>query len=171
MGLAIKKLSRSLTEVLHMDNEMNPKLEALIQQELRKLPSRRAPETLAPRVLAAIQAREQQSWWQRPWTTWPFKFRLIFMVAAVCSAILFLSLSFAVLNGNITNPLNLKLGQGLGFLVPFWEVLKTLGNAAILLTRSINQPFLLALSSLVFMMYLTCVAIGTACCRVAFNKL
>ena len=154
-----------------MDNLTDPKLEALIHQELRKLPSRRAPQTLALRVLAAIQDRAQKSWWQRPWTTWPFKFRLAFMVAAVCSATLFLSLSFAVLNGNITDLFGLKLGQEFGFLLPIWEVLKALGNAGLLLTRSINQSLLLALSSLVFMMYLACVAIGTACCRVACNKL
>jgi hypothetical protein len=154
-----------------MDNRIDPKLEALIHQELRKLPSRRAPQTLAPRVLAAIQARAQQSWWQRPWTTWPFKFRLAFMVAAVCSATLFLSLSFGVLNGTIADSFGLKLGQEFGFLLPVWEVLRALGNAVLLLARSINQSLLLALSSLVFMMYLACMAIGTACCRVAFNKL
>jgi hypothetical protein len=154
-----------------MDNLIDPKLEALIHQELRKLPNRRAPQTLGPLVLAAIQAQAQKSWWHRPWTTWPFKFRLAFMVAAVCSATLFLSLSFAVLNGNLTDSFGLKLAQGFGFLLPVWEVLRALSNAALLLTRSINQSLLLALSSLVFMMYLACVGIGTACCRVAFNKL
>src|SRR3989442_455111 len=53
-------------------NEHNEKqLEQLIHRELRKLPELPAPETLVHRVMLAVHAKERQSWWHRPWLTWP----------------------------------------------------------------------------------------------------
>src|SRR5437773_8902125 len=98
-----------------MEKEIEQKLETLIHQQLRKLPARRAPASLAPRVLAAIHAREQQTSWQRPWTAWPFKVRLIFGSAALISAALFVFFGFEFLSGNLS-----KANDWFAFLWPFW---------------------------------------------------
>lgn len=52
---------------------MNPEqdLEKLLDRELRSLPTPRAPETLMPRVMAAIAARAALPWYQRTWFEWP----------------------------------------------------------------------------------------------------
>src|ERR1700730_9576250 len=46
-------------------------LEPLVDRELRQLALPRAPHTLLPRVLAAVQAWAQRPWYQRAWFTWP----------------------------------------------------------------------------------------------------
>jgi hypothetical protein len=46
-------------------------LEKMMEQELRSLPTPRAPETLAPRVMAAIATRAALPWHQRTWFEWP----------------------------------------------------------------------------------------------------
>lgn len=52
---------------------MNPEqdLEKLMERELRSLPAPSAPETLAPRVMAAIAARAALPWHRRTWFEWP----------------------------------------------------------------------------------------------------
>jgi len=52
---------------------MNPEqdLEKLMECELRSLPSPRAPETLASRVMAAITAQAALPWHRRTWFEWP----------------------------------------------------------------------------------------------------
>lgn len=52
---------------------MNPEqdLEKLMERELQSLPSPRAPETFAPRVMAAITAQASLPWHQRTWFEWP----------------------------------------------------------------------------------------------------
>jgi hypothetical protein len=52
---------------------MNPELdlEKQMDRELRSLPAPRAPETLAPRVMAAIAAQAALPWHRRPWFEWP----------------------------------------------------------------------------------------------------
>jgi hypothetical protein len=160
------KSETGLSQKQNMEKEIEQKLETLIHQELRKLPARRAPASLAPRVLAAIHAREQQASWQRPWIAWPFKVRLIFGSAAMISAALFVFFGFEFLSGNLS-----KASDSFAFLSPLWEVLWALGQATLLLVRSINQALLLAVFAVIFLMYLACLAIGTACFRVAFHKI
>ena len=48
-------------------------LEAIVDRSLRAQPAPRAPETLVPRVMAAVAAAERAraSTRQRPWFTWP----------------------------------------------------------------------------------------------------
>jgi hypothetical protein len=46
-------------------------LERLVDQELKRLPTLRAPATLLPRVLAATVERPPARWCARPWLAWP----------------------------------------------------------------------------------------------------
>jgi hypothetical protein len=46
-------------------------LERLVDRTLRQLPGPRAPHTLLPRVLAAVQAWAARPWYAREWLTWP----------------------------------------------------------------------------------------------------
>lgn len=54
-----------------MEHKFEIELEALMQRELNRLPPRKAPASLAPRVMAAIQARSHVPAWRRPIWTWP----------------------------------------------------------------------------------------------------
>ena len=55
-------------------------LEKLIHENLRALPARRAPRSLASRVLAAIEARAALPWWQQSFAQWPIAARAVFIL-------------------------------------------------------------------------------------------
>ena len=57
-----------------------------LHKALRSLPDRRAPNTLLPRVLAAIDVQEPQ--WSGAWWTWPAPARWAFMLAVAGAAAL-----------------------------------------------------------------------------------
>src|SRR6476620_7201219 len=58
---------------MHEDND---ELETLVDRELRRLPQPRAPHTLLPRVMAAVEAWAERPWYTRAWFTWPVGWRV-----------------------------------------------------------------------------------------------
>lgn len=56
---------------LFMNATSEQELERLVDGALRALPPRRAPASLAPRVLRTIAARQQVPWYRQPWPQWP----------------------------------------------------------------------------------------------------
>ena len=64
-------------------------LETLVGDALAELPVPRAPETLLPRVMAAVAAWAERPWYTRAWLTWPISLQiasaaaLVLLVAAV----------------------------------------------------------------------------------------
>lgn len=46
-------------------------LERIIHAELTQLPAPRAPQTLLPRVMRAVESRSHKAWYTRAWLTWP----------------------------------------------------------------------------------------------------
>src|SRR6266508_4563329 len=46
-------------------------LAGVVDRELRHLPVPRAPDTLLPRVLAAVERWSRRPWYARAWLTWP----------------------------------------------------------------------------------------------------
>lgn len=51
-------------------------LERRLGWELRRLPAPGAPDTLLPRVMAAVQAWTLRPWYERAWFTWPIGLRV-----------------------------------------------------------------------------------------------
>ena len=58
----------------------NDDLEALVDRELRRLPLPRAPQSLLPRVMAAVEALAQRPWYTRAWFAWPLGWRVVSLV-------------------------------------------------------------------------------------------
>ena len=58
---------------MHEDND---ELETLVDRELRRLPQPRAPHTLLPRVMAAVEVWAQRPWYTRAWFAWPVGWRV-----------------------------------------------------------------------------------------------
>jgi hypothetical protein len=56
------------------------KLESLIHDALRALPTRPAPFTLEPRVATAIARRAALPWWRRAYADWPRGWRYAFLL-------------------------------------------------------------------------------------------
>jgi hypothetical protein len=56
-------------------------LESIVQRELERLPLPRAPRTLLPRVMAAVDAWTHRPWYAREWLTWPRGWQALSIVA------------------------------------------------------------------------------------------
>ena len=59
---------------------VDPDLEHVIHRELSRLPSPRAPRTLVPRILRAVQARPREA---SGWFTWPLEWQICSLAAMV----------------------------------------------------------------------------------------
>ena len=51
-------------------------LERQIDRELRALPGPRAPRTLLPRIMAAVEETARRPWYTRAWLQWPMAWQL-----------------------------------------------------------------------------------------------
>lgn len=150
-----------------MNDESPHALEQLIHRELRRLPLRRAPATLLPRVVAAIRAEALKPWWQRPLETWP---RWI-QVAALTLA-LGLAAALAGLIGHGIDQFDAAayqgaLAQALDRCEVLWSVASALGSAFVLILSQ-TPPFVLAAGGLVCLSaYVSCLGLGTILYRLA----
>ena len=70
--------------------DLNDKSEQVLNRVLHNLPLRRAPDTLAPRVLREMERRAASSFWQRGFSQWPPSARIAF--AALCIVLVGLTL-------------------------------------------------------------------------------
>ena len=50
-------------------------LERQIDRELKALPAPRAPRTLLPRIMAAVEESAQRPWYGRVWLDWPTRWQ------------------------------------------------------------------------------------------------
>lgn len=63
-----------------MNRKMTPEeLEQFIHQQLRGLPTRKAPRSLESRVMAALEHRASIPWYHKSWSYWPAAVRAAFM--------------------------------------------------------------------------------------------
>jgi hypothetical protein len=145
-------------------------LEKLMQRELRRLPDLRAPETLVHRVMLSVHAKDRQPWWQRPWLTWPLPAQCISstLFAATVAALLYYGAQAWQLAG-LGNPLD-KVWLWIVSLAPLWDGLVALLNAVVLVVQKGGQLYLFIGLGVAATMYLLCLATGTACYRLAFNR-
>ena len=113
-------------------------LERSLQHELRRLPSPMAPDTLLPRVLAAVDAGARKPWYSRAWFTWPLGWQIASIVALAI------------------------LGVGLWMLPPAPPSLFVTTNDGRVLWRTMVEPFLFYAFGIVVLMCLACAAFGAA---------
>src|SRR6185437_1074666 len=113
-------------------------LERLAERELRLLRAPRAPETLLPRVLAAVDAWSNRPWYSRTWFTWPIAWQAVSI-----------ALVGAVLYGLFRVP------------APPASVVEAT-SASRVLWRTLVEPLLPYLVFLVVVMCLACAAVGVA---------
>ena len=113
-------------------------LEQRVDRELRRLPGPRAPHTLLPRVLAAVEAWVNRPWYTRAWFTWP----LGWQVASVALLALVVA--------------------GVWMLPPAPPSVVVTTNAGRVLWRTIVEPFLAYAFVIVVIMCLACAAFGAA---------
>ena len=109
-----------------------------VHHQLRRLPAPLAPDTLLPRVLAAVDAWARRPWYTRAWFTWPLGWQM--------ASIMVLAL-FAV---------------GLWMLPPAPPSVVVTTNAGLVVWRTMVEPFLFYAFGVVVLMCLACAAFGAA---------
>ena len=152
-----------------MNPEPDDKLEKLIHLELAKLPELQAPETLIPRVLEAIRSNASKPWWQRSWFNWPVGAKMT-SIGFACCVLASILIGSAILWQNASGVA--PLGMVAGWLTPFavaGDIVSTLASAALVTLNWIGTLWLVLGLVIAFLMYVSCVGMGTICFRLALN--
>lgn len=152
-------------------NPRDPRLDAAwetrLDREFKGLPDRAAPHTLIPRVMAAVQARVCAPWYRRPWWDWPPALKIVSLLGM--SGLLGLA-TWLVMHCSEypwTAAAAGELKTWLAPLNPVWTLLTSLAGALALVFKGTGSWILLGAGGLCAIMYLSCVALGSAVYRVA----
>jgi hypothetical protein len=142
-------------------------LEHLVDRKLKALPARRAPATLLPSVMRAVQAAAVRPWYVRPWSTWPGGWQ----VASVGALVLLVA--GAAYSAPAVRPYGgpvLAWAQAL--LAPAVQVVSTVETftaAVEIVSRVVGQSIIGLLVGMFVVMLTTSVVIGAAIGRVALG--
>ena len=142
-------------------------LERLIGEELRRLPAPRAPRTLVPRVMAAVDAAARTPWYARTWLTWPVAWQVasvVILLATVAGAALLL-------------PTMRTAASALTFVTgaqnPVADTARDVevaATAARVLWRTLLAPVVPYAFGLVLLMCAACAVFGTVLNHLVFGK-
>ena len=138
-------------------------------QALRQLPARRAPATLAPRVLAASARQKASAWHQRPWLDWPRHFQLLSLAlfAGLVGAVVWFLAPHADAVSLANAKQSLAQNEGLRTVSIAVDVLSTLGSAMVMVLRSAHLWVIASACGAMAFLWCSCVGLGTACWRLA----
>lgn len=151
-----------------MKPEFDPKLESLLDAELKQLPPLAAPASLLPNVMSAIAARAASPWWKRAWWDWPLTAKAAFLLLALAIAGAF-SGGGVMLDEGVSN-YSQQVVERLGPAASLWDTVLTILNAVGSLVEKIGQPVLLYAAIFTGLLYLTCLGLGTVCVRYALKR-
>jgi hypothetical protein len=151
-----------------MKSESDPRLEAFIGAELKKLPPVPAPRSLSPRVMAILEARVRLPWWQRAWWDWPMTAKAGFVLTALALAGVFGGSSLLLDFGSSQiAPSSVENVNGPN---PSWGLLGVIANVGQILWDNFGQPYLLYFAVLAAAAYLVCAGAGTLFIRMAVRR-
>jgi hypothetical protein len=148
--------------------ESEDKLERLLNDTLRELPLRRAPDAFQSRVLSELTRREALPWWRRSFAHWPAAGRAVFV--AVCMALIGLTLMggfFALVGERSLNQLGALL---LSWVQPALAVTSSAAGLAALLVRVIPPPWLYGGLAVGAMLYVILFGLGAAAYRTLYLR-
>jgi hypothetical protein len=153
-----------------MNSHDEQQLERAIGRELKSLPELTVPAALADRVLATLEQRSREPWYRRSWETWP----VVWQVASFAAMLaLFGGLCLAGGELSRTEPIlqaAQRIGQGVSCLDSIGNTLKILVASVLLVLKNLGTPCLLACLIVGALGYTLFLALGAACCRLAFAK-
>jgi hypothetical protein len=148
-----------------------------VTRGVRRLPLPRAPHTLLPRVMTAVQQWAQRPWYAREWFTWPLGWQIA-SVAALLALLVggvtqYTSLQTAVMAalaaGSASLPGAPGFLQGAQFVPEMLAAARGLAQGAVLIVQTAGVVARAAfdaigpyVAAVVLMMCLACAALGLA---------
>ena len=151
-----------------MEPDIDPKLESLIDAELKQLPPLKAPASLVPQVMALLAARERLPWWRLAWWDWPVAAKMAFLVIGVALAGVAGS-GGVMLDQGIANYSQEVTGR-LSPMSSLWDSFHTLSGTAGLLWQKAAQPLLLHAMIFAGVLYVACLGLGTVFVRSVMKR-
>ena len=136
-----------------------------MNERLRQLPSLRAPQTLRPRVMAAVGKRRRAA--LRPWFAWPLASQAAFvttLVVAVGGGLLWLSNAAAATGWGMPAWVG---GPASRVIEAARDVAATSEAMRIFMGGLLSQPLVMCLVALVLVMVAACATFGAMLGRVA----
>jgi hypothetical protein len=153
-----------------MNPEYERRLEAEIDRELKGLPELRAPATLAPRVLAAIERRASVPWYRQSWPMWPVAVRAAVMLVLVA---LFGGICFGAWKlspAEVFAFTTQKLAGRFSDFSATWHVLSAAIGGLSLAAKKLNAGLLATWLVAMAFGYAICMALGTVYVRFALGR-
>ncbi|HMC77630.1 MAG TPA: hypothetical protein VKH34_10870 [Vicinamibacterales bacterium] len=142
-------------------------LERLAQRELQRLPAPRAPHSLLPRVMAAVEAWAARPWYTRAWFTWPVGWQ-----AASVAAVALLVTGAVLVGPHVQAAASSMLAAvqlfagGVSDAAP----VETTANGARILWRTLLEPLATYALVVIVLMFLACAVFGTALNHVVIER-
>jgi len=137
----------------------NADLERQINRELRALPTPRAPRTLLPRIMAAVEESARRPWYSRAWLEWPMSMQL-------ASAVLLIGV---VAGGSVLMP-QLRSASVQSDVADSARDVEVATTAARVLWRTLLAPVVPWAFALLTLMGAACVVFGTALNHLVFGR-
>lgn len=143
-------------------------LERLVDRRLKALPAPRAPRTLLPRVMAAVEILSSAPWYTRAWFAWP----RVWQVASIAALVVLVAgvaagwpHAEAVADALRPRPELSVPAQ----VTTMTRALDASWDATRIVWRVLVQPVIGYVVVFALMMFTACVAFGTALSRVALG--
>ncbi|HMJ85743.1 MAG TPA: hypothetical protein VK504_21325, partial [Vicinamibacterales bacterium] len=131
---------------------MNPiDLETRIDRTLRRFPAPRAPRTLLPRVLAAVQEWSQRPWYSRAWFAWPIGGQIV-----SAAALILVVIGAAFLTMSAQAAVDQTAARLLGGVMPVAQRAEAMLNAARVVWHAVVEPLAVYAFAVVAVMFLAC---------------
>jgi hypothetical protein len=145
-------------------------LERTIDRTLKQLPAPRAPETLLPRVMAAVRAWAERPWYARGWFAWPLGWQVAGIAALVAVAAAALA-GLAVAHDAVRAPWPAVAADAFGRAAAAVAGAQTMGAAARILWNVTIQPLLPYAFAIAVLMGAACGLLGAALTRVVPERI
>lgn len=142
-------------------------LERLVDRELQRLPAPHAPETLLPRVMAAVDAAARRPWFRRAWFTWPVGWQMASVAIGIIALTAVVMLLPEVTSAARQAPVVTDVS---GEVSAVAQQLDTVTTAARVLWRALLAPVVPYAFGLVLLMSLACALFGTVLNHLVFGK-
>ena len=142
-------------------------LETRVHRELGRLPAPRAPHTLLPRVMAAVQDWASRPWYARAWFTWPLGWQVVSVAALVL-----------LITGAVMVAPEVETGAAGGIASVQARFVSTVhdvappvaATSAGILWRTLLEPLVNYAVVIIVLMFLACAVFGTALNHVVIER-
>ena len=144
-----------------MRPEIDQNLERVIHQELRRLPPVKAPDVLLSRVLAGVRREQALPWWRKSIWQWPSGARTFFLIVLAVMVTAMTSSTWWA--GDVA-------ARGAEVFTDSTQPLVPLGNAFLVLWRTLLQNVVVYGLAFSGILYLLCLGAGTMFVRFAVRR-